>query len=118
MTKKSISRIVVVLICVTQVAMYAPLATKTYYSCHKCRNLKDVSKQHLFGLTLSSEDELRAEYPIADGHIHDWWRYSRYSKRGFIIIVGESIACTTQMYRDNKGRPKKALTTDRSQAAP
>lgn len=63
-------------------------------SCHLCRNLRVVDSSGL--------DRLTTAYPIPPGHVHDW---SRYSRRRWSPVLGDSVACRNQIYKDGGTAP-------------
>ena len=90
------------------IVVFGPKAGTTYYSCHECRNLREASEQRLIGLTLSSKEKIGDEYPVADGHLHDWWQYGRSFKHGVVGIAGVGAGGNAYQYKDGKRPPDTA----------
>ena len=82
-----------------------PSTSKTYYSCHKCRNLKEIDQELFLGFTLSLDEALHFEYPTKTGHVHEWWQYSKRYKEGLNGILGGGIGCNVNKYKDGKRAP-------------
>jgi hypothetical protein len=93
-------RLIAVAVAATLVIAVAPGVEERRYSCHTCRNLKYVTtRSFLFvrGTPIGREEE---QFPISDGHAHDWWWYSTFKSQGIGGWLYNSVACRPSMYKD------------------
>jgi hypothetical protein len=82
------------------VVVAGPAVEEQRYSCHKCRNLKCVTTRtfvFVHGASMEREDD---RFPIPDGHVHEWWRYSTFKSQGIGGRLGKSVECRPSMYKD------------------
>ncbi|PQV63789.1 hypothetical protein B1R32_109129 [Abditibacterium utsteinense] len=72
------------------------------YSCHLCRNRQSRQVNRFFWISIKSTTRSSTHFPIPKEHVHDWFQYSRFQSLGYKGWLQTSVACKTNMYRDNK----------------
>ena len=101
--------VVLVLALAGMVVLFGPGRRIEYYSCHKCRNTKEVrAHTFFFGLGAWPDGEVvGAKYPVEEGHTHEWWRYGTWERMGLTPLL-QAAGSAGSMYKDGWWPPSRA----------
>lgn len=68
------------------------------HSCHLCGNRRYTADQFRWWRLDSRIEEMVTDYPIPEGHTHDWWQYSH----AYLSWSGKWAASNSSRYRDGR----------------
>ena len=70
------------------------------FSCHKCRNLKYVTTRSFLFVHGTPKEREEIRFPVPNGHVHEWWRYSTLTSQGIGGWLDSSVGCQPNMFKD------------------
>jgi hypothetical protein len=103
--RNRIAKLVVWTVLVAMILFSAPGYEVQCYSCHKCRNLKQISIPRFLFFHGRPEETVEERVPVPAEHQHEWWRFATHQSQGVGGKLYESAASKPFMYKDQTDHP-------------